>query len=386
MTLTSCKGQEKNNDIVIDKKLKYEELGDTTFSLGGYVSILDYKPTIDKNFRFYLRTNPKDDIHKQEHSFLTIGAKGDSISHIPFQFQHFLTDYIELEDCFYVVTTDRRTMGGYTKDFLNKYDKNWRLIWTKNIDKPKYPSGNSILRLTNNNELIMISDEYQPKTSNVGISIRLYNLDGKIISEKLILTKGHSNPISIIPATDSNFYLTAEQYDRESNINSLWLMKLTQKGDTIWTKKHAHFYPQQTVLSSNGDLVFYGSNYSPIEEQKTHYHYLKIIVLDEEGNLKWNKDIKQNYYEKPGNLIETKEGNYLFSSTITPIRDKGDRAYIFELNKSGDLTYGRHFEYSIHNVPYLIRTEGQITMIGQKWIGKFGDPFNDIFYITKLNE
>ena len=144
----------------------------------------------------------------------------------------------------------------------------------------------------------------------------------------------------------------------------------------------------QTVLSSNGDLVFYGSNYSPIEEQKTHYHYLKIIVLDEEGNLKWSKETKQNYYEKPGNLIETKEGNYLFSSTITPIKDKGDRAYIFELNRNGELTFERKFEYSvgISSVPYLIRTEGQITMIGQKWIGKFGEPFNDIFYITKLIE
>ena len=388
LTLTTCKGQEKKNDTLNDKKLKYEELGDTTFSLGGHVSILYCKPTIDKNFRIYLRTNPNDDIHKQDHSFLTIGAKGDSISHIPIQFQHFLTDYIELEDCFYVVTTDRRTMGGYTKDFLNKYDKNWKHIWTKNIDKPKYPSGNSILRLTNNNELILISDEYQPKTSNVGISIRLYNLDGKIISEKLILTKGYSNPISIIPATDSNFYLTAEQYDRESNINSLWLMKLTQKGDTIWTKKYPHFYPRQTVLSRNGDLVFYGSNYSLIEDEKTYFQYLKIVVFDEEGNLKWSKDTKQNYYEKPGNLIETKEGNYLFSSTITPIKDKGDRAYIFELNRNGELTFERKFEYSvgISSVPYLIRTEGQITMVGQKWIGKFGEPFKDIIHLTKLTE
>lgn len=386
LTLTSCKGQEKKNDSLNDKELKYEVVGNTTFSLGSHVSILDCKPTIDKYFRIYLRTNQKDDIHKKNYSFLTIGSKGDSISHIPIFFQYALTDYIELADCFYVVTTDRRTMGGYTKDFLNKFDKNWRLIWIKNIDKPKHPSGNSILRLTNKNELILISDEYQPKTSNVGISIRLYNLVGKIISEKLILTKGHSNPISIIPTTDSNFYLTAEQYDLESNINSLWLMKLTQKGDTIWTKKYPRFYPRQTVLSSNGNLVLYGSNHSLIEDEKTYYQYLKIIVLDEEGNLKWSKDLKQNYYEQPGNLVETKEGNYLFSSTITPVKDKGDRAYIFELNRNGDLTYERQFEYSIHNVPYLIRAEGQITMIGQKWIGKFGDPFNDIFYITKLTE
>jgi hypothetical protein len=386
LTLTFCKGQEKKNDNINDKKLKYEGLGDTTFSLGGNVSILDCKPTKDQNYRIYIRTNPKDNIHLQDHSFLTIGAKGDSIAHIPIIFQHFLTDYIELDDCFYVVTTDRKTMGGYTKDFLSKYDKNWRLIWIKKIDKPKYPSGNSVLRLTNNNELILISDEYQPKTSNVGISIRRYNLNGKMISEKLILTKRHSNPISIIPTFDSNFYLTAEQYDQAENTNSLWLFKLTQKGDTIWTKKYPHFYPRQTVLSSNGDLVFYGSNYSPIEDQNKHYHYLKIIVLDIDGNLKWQKDIKQNYYEKAENFIETKNGNFLFSSTITPIKDKGERAYIFELNSNGDLTFERKFEYSIHNVPYLIRTEGQITMIGQKWIGKFGEPENDIFYITKLRE
>ncbi|MFY8188164.1 MAG: hypothetical protein ACOVLC_09415 [Flavobacterium sp.] len=165
-------------------------------------------------------------------------------------------------------------------------------------------------------------------------------------------------------------------------------MKLTQKGDTIWTRKHPHFYSKQTMLTSNEDLVFYGSNYSPIAEQKNTYHYLKIIVLDKAGNLKWQKDIKQNYYESAGNFIETKDGNCLFSSTITSIKDQGDRAYIFELNRNGDLTFERKFEYpvGIGSIPYLIRTEGQITMIGQKWIGKFGEPFKDIIHLTKLTE
>ena len=388
LTLTSCKGQEKRNDNVVDKELKYEDLGDTTFSLDGHVSILGCKPTIDKNFQIYLRTNPKDDIHKQDYSFLTIGAKGDSINQIPISFQHFLTDYIELDNCFYVITTDRRTMGGYTKDFLNKYDKNWRLIWTKNIDRPKHPSGNSVLHLTGNNEILFITDEYQTKTSKLGISIKRFSLEGRLLSENVMMTQGHCNPISVINSNDNCFYLSAELYDRESNINSLWLMKLTQKGDIIWTRKHPHFYSKQTMLTSNEDLVFYGSNYSPIAEQKNTYHYLKIIVLDKEGNLKWQKDIKQNYYESAGNFIETKDGNYLFSSTITPIKGQGDRAYIFELNRNGDLTFDRKFEYpvGIGSTPYLIRTEGQITMIGQKWIGKFGEPFKDIIHLTKLTE
>ena len=232
----------------------------------------------------------------------------------------------------------------------------------------------------------MIANEFIPKSTENGISFMRYNLDGKLISENLMLTKGHSNPISLIQSADNNYYLTADQYDQDANINSLWLMKLTQKGDTIWTRKYPNFYPRQTILTTGGDLLFYGSNYSQTKEQKTHYHYLKIICLDKEGKLKWQKDIKQNYYEKPGNIIETKSGSYLFSSTITPIEDKGDRAYVFQLDKNGDLTFERKFDYAvgINSVPFLIRTEGQITMVGQKWIGS--NPFHDIIQVTKLTE
>lgn len=387
-TLVSCNGQEKQNSLDKKTELHYEEIGESSISFGGHNSILDYKPTADKNYLLYLRTNQQDNIHKDDFYFLKISPKGDSISSLPVSFKNFLTDYIELDEFYYVVTTDLRTMGGYTKDFLNKYGKNWKLIWSKKIDKPKYPDGSTVFTLTRNNEILLISNEFIPNTTKIGISIRRYNLDGKLISENLMLTKGHSNPISIIKSADNNYYLTAEQYEQNANINSLWLMKLTQKGDTIWTKKYPHFYSRQTILTTNGDLLFYGSNYSPTEEQKTHYHYLKIIKLDKEGNLQWQKEIKQNYYEKPGSILETKDGSYLFSSTITPIKDKGDRAYMFELDKNGDLTFERKFEYSvgISSVPFLIKTEGQITMIGQKWIGKFGDPFHDIIQVTKLTE
>lgn len=388
LTFVTCNGQEKQTKHDKETELHFQEIGESSISYGGHNSILNFKATADNNYLLYLRSNQQDNIHKDDFYFLKISPKGDSINSFPISFENFLTDYIELDQFYYVVTTDLRTMGGYTKDFLNKYDKSWKLIWSKKIDKPKYPDGSTVLTLTRNNEILLISNEFIPKTTKIGISFRRYNLDGKLISENLMLTKGHSNPISIIQSADDNYYLSAEQYDQDANINSLWLMKLTQKGDTIWTKKYPNFYSCQTILTPNGDLLFYGSNYSKKEEQRTHYHYLKIIYLDKEGNLKWHKDIKQNYYEKPGNVIETKSGSYLFSSTITPIKDEGDRAYIFELNKNGELTFDQKFEYSvgINSVPFLIRTEGQITIIGQKWIGEFGDPFHDIIQVTKLME
>jgi len=387
LALVSSYGQVKQ---VHDKEteLHFQEIGESSISFGGHNSILDFKATADNNYLLYLRTHQLDNIGKDDFYFLKIGPKGDSISSLPISFTNFLTDYIELDKFYYVVTTDLRTMGGYTYDFLSKYDKNWKLIWSRKINKPKYPEGSTVLTLTKNNEILFIANEFIPKTTKKAISFRRYNLDGKLISEKLMFTKGHSNPISIIESADNYYYLTAEQYDQETNINSLWLMKLTQKGDTIWTKTYPKFYSQQTLLTTSGDLLCYGSNYSQTEEQKTHYHYLKIIYLDNQGILKWQKDLKQNYYENPGNIVETKNGSYLFSSTITPIKDNGDRAYIFELDRNGNLTFDHKFEFpvGISSVPFLIRTKGQITIIGQKWIGKFGDPFHDIIQVTKLTE
>jgi len=389
LILVSCIGQDKRDSHDKKVEIKYEEIGEYSISFGTHNSLLDCKPTSDNNYLLYIRADSDDTIPKYIHYTLKISPNGDTISSLPISFDKYFTDYIELDNFYYAVTTDVRTMGGYTKDFLNKYDKNRKLIWSKKIDKPKYPDGLTAFTLTTNNEILLIANEFIPRTTKRGISIKRYNLDGKMISENLILTKEHSNPISIIKSADNNFYLTVEQYDQTTEINSLWLMKLTQKGDTIWTKKYLNFYPKQTILTSNKDLVFYGSNYySTEEERETNYHYLKIIVLDEKGNFKWQKDIKQNYYEKPGSFLETKNGNYLFSSTITPIRDKGDRAYLFELDKNGELIFDKKFDYpvSIGGVPYIIRTDGQITMIAQKWVGKFGEPFKDIIQVTKLTE
>ncbi len=388
LTLVSCNVQEKQIDLKQQSDSLYEVMSEATIRFGEHTTILNFKPTADKNYLLFIRTEPKNDGPKNEFYFLKISPKGDSIGSWAVAFEHLLTDYIELEHCYYVVTTDRRTMGGYTTDFLHKYDKNWKLIWTKKIDKPKYPDGSTVLTLTNNKELLLIANEFLPRSQKKGISFKRYNLDGNLISERMILTKCVSNPISMIPSNDNTYYLTTEQYDEKANFNSLWLLKLNQKGDTLWTKKIPHFHAHQTMLTKQGELLFYGSNYSSSEEREEHPRYLKIIKLDQSGNLLWQKEIKQYYYEDPGNVIRNKIGNYLFSSTIIPIKDKGSRTFLFELDEKGNLIFSRKFDNSagINSIPYLIRTEGQITLIGQQWIGQFDDPFHDVIHITTLME
>lgn len=167
MTLVSCNGQEKQTNRDKETELHFQEIGESSISFGGHNSILNFKATADNNYLLYLRTNQQDNIHKDDFYFLKISPKGDSINSLPISFENFLTDYIELDQFYYVITTDLRTMGGYTKDFLNKYDKNWKLIWSRKIDKPKYPDGSTVLTLTRNNEILLIANEFIPKTTKI---------------------------------------------------------------------------------------------------------------------------------------------------------------------------------------------------------------------------
>lgn len=94
-------------------------------------------------------------------------------------FENNLTDYIELDDCYYVVTTDLRTMGGYTKDILSKYDKDWKPLWSKKINTPKLPDGVTVLTITKNNEILVMPMSLFLQASHSKMEFHLSNMTSK---------------------------------------------------------------------------------------------------------------------------------------------------------------------------------------------------------------
>jgi hypothetical protein len=395
LTLFSCNKQGKLNDSYKNNKEHYEEKSKSLISFGGHSIILGCKPTADNAYLLWLTSEHLSNVPGEHYRFLKITPQGDSISSFPFSFEKLwatypeldyyieIAEYIEYDNFFYAVITAGRINGADTKDYLCKFDKNWKLIWSKKVNNLKYLAGLTVLTITANKEIILVANEQIPNSMKSGISIRRYDLDGKIITENLMLTKGICNPISIIKSADNNYYLTAEQDNDEPEISSLWLLKLTSRGDTIWTKKYTDFLPHQTLLTSNSNLVLYGNGFYPKENP---LNYLKIMVLDKEGNLQWQKEIKRNQDEIPGTVIETKAGNYLFSSM-----SQGEKTYLFELSQTGDLTFEKKSNYSLGvspsaRAPYLIKTDGQVTMIEQKRTRKSDSTIQDIIQVTKLTE
>ena len=184
------------------------------------------------------------------------------------------------------------------------------------------------------------------------------DLEGNLISSKKLAIPSTVTwtPNNIIQTSDHNFLLTSTTYYHREDVNyHLDLVKLNQNGELIWTNKRNVIEPKQTLVKSNGDLIIYGNIYDTCKKCKTFLQSsLKVISLDKNGNLLWEKNIHDSENLEACSVAETKDYSLIFSSTINP-KDRMQRAYIFEIDSLGKTIYGK----SIDTNPTL---QGSLTL------------------------
>ncbi len=362
--------------------LAYKEIERKTIAIQRHNRIIDYKKTPDNKYILYLRT---DDGHGNDFYYLTLSSKGDSLSAVKVRGPKKLFTYEVHDSCLYAVSSDIQTMEGYTSDYIYCFDTSWNHKWTKHIDVPKPPDGAAFLAITENGHIIIISNE----SDTANLSYRSFDLYGEMISEKPLSQEGQNYPVSINKSSDNNYILSIQEYSSETRTHYLSLIKINQDGKIIWTKKQPNFFPSKTILSKNGDIVVYGYYNSPILSEKEQGDYVKVALFDTVGNVKWVKEIKKYFESNPSCVIETKDGNFMFSSIVEKAFNHEKLAYIFELNKKGELTFEKQFNIHVgtssRHAP-ILQSDDQLTLVFQKWIGKHGDPHHDLIQIIKFKE
>ncbi|WP_435263487.1 hypothetical protein [Tenacibaculum sp. nBUS_03] len=371
----SCKNEKRHKNEV--KKIPVFKITSTdTISFGYHNQIYDIKETKSKDFRMLLNISNNDVSLKSNNKFITISKEGRVKDEQNISFKHSLTDYVEFGNGFYTINTLRVTMGkNYTHDFLSKYDTNWNLLWEKELKTHKYPAGNSFIRLFDKDSLMLITDSYNKK--EYGFAIQKFDKKGTIMSN--VFFNKYDNPLTVTKTFDNHFLISTFK----TKSDSLILIKKEINNKTIWKKTlDKNIYPKQIFQTKDKSFIIYGT----IQNTNSR-NSLIVFKIDKKGKIIWEKSINMNYYEQAGNVIENKN-NFVFSSAITPTKDNGSFAYIFELDNNGKLISDKKFDFmlGISSVPYLIDNNERITMISQKWIGEFGDPFHDILIINRIKK
>jgi hypothetical protein len=316
------------------------QVNQSFLSIANYSWFTNYLDTTKKYYDFLLATGRNIKEYHEEYSFIRLSQNYDTLLKKIVVFTFPVESIVEASYFFFVVHSDKSTMGDPSKTFLAKYDKNWKRIWIKNINKDISPDDNIVMTLNNRNQLLIFSTTYSRKTKKSYRVIEKRDQNGNLIKSTMTKQTLLWTPHNIIKTFDNTFLLTCTLFDVEKQINKLFLMKLNEDGDTISTKIYTDIYPTQTLIKRDGDVIIYGINYERIPntngESKNN---LKILCLKSDGNLTWEKTLFKTNIAMAGSVSETNDNSLIFSSVINPKFGWIQKSYVFELNNKGEIIY-----------------------------------------------
>lgn len=148
----------------------------------------------------------------------------------------------------------------------------------------------------------------------------------------------------VIPTNDNSFLISG--FFNSSEGNRCILAKISENGDTIWTKTNTLGKPYSSFQTTDNGFIILGSKSvaSPVFSQ------ISLLKVDENGNYEWSKLFTINNKASEGYSIKQKSnGNYIMVGSFKNQEDYVDRGFISELNQLGEQIWSKSFINEVYN-------------------------------------
>ena len=227
--------------------------------------------------------------------------------------------------------------------------------------------------------------------------------------EKVYGMAGNEETKTILATEDGYFVLgTTTSFDNNSN---LFLMKINENGDLLWTQKYGNDRNEiawNMIKTKYNNLLICATTEIPSSGNPTNQQSL-FLKVNKEGNVIWQKVYTHQAYNVPTNALLLDNGDFLITGYFafdvsTNTRD----AMVMRLSEKGEIIWAKSYdsgsggnEYFLQaaatkNGNYLITTplgnrrytpngfyDKAITCIDengkQVWAKHFGGEYNDGF-------
>lgn len=207
------------------------------------------------------------------------------------------------------------TPGG--KLFAMKIDSLGNKMWTKVYN---YISRGGGVKITNcNGGYLIVSGSQLLKIDN----------DGELVWEREVLTINDAFIAASVDKSD-NIYVAGSLYnDSAKNKVAALLCKFDTNGNLLWKKSYSPTIWDLFLdikVGSDGNLILLGmtdKNNISIGEHNANtknieYDYW-VVKLSDDGNMIWNKIYHHEGAALTGTIIETNDGNYVFTGATSNV-------------------------------------------------------------------
>jgi len=272
---------------------------------------------------------------------------------------YFFNDMAVLDSSYFILTSDIHTMGKQTQDYLHKYNKNWKLLWSKKMNHGKYPISksfvyenkgeNSLLYITNKSRLRSGKNKYD-------IIVKKLSLDGEMLIEKIFEGNDFLFPNKLTYLKDNSFLLTADASSLSNRRYKSWIANIDSNADVIWIDTLNAFYAKKTIQLNNSDILFFG--------EQGYDEKVWVIKRDHKNNILWKKRINTSI---ACDAIELEKGNAIFLSLKQIDSSEKYKPYIIELGGDGNLVADATIDNIISKKsnPLFIKKDGKVNIVFQ---------------------
>ncbi len=142
---------------------------------------------------------------------------------------------------------------------------------------------------------------------------------------------------SIAAAPGGGYYLTGSLKGYSSGGGKIFLMKVSSKGDSLWTKTYGYGIGFSVTTTQDGNVAIGGTS------QATSNSEITILKTDTAGKIIWNKVYSQAGLEYGSTLIQTTDGGYAITGITNSKGFGNDDVYLIKTNQTGDMEWDNYF-------------------------------------------
>ncbi len=239
---------------------------------------------------------------------------------------------------------------------LVKTDVNGELLWSKNKQVGLYSYPNTVVESNDSGLVIFGSANYNPTLNGNDDFLFLLKTDsgGNDLWSKEYRFSQNDEPVKLRKAKTGGFIFCAINDYNLGVYPKAGVVRLEEDGSIRWSKQLDVLYgikPTSMVEISNGNICIVGT---VVGFNAIYFNDVAICCLDSNGNEIWSK-VFQTYYDDDCNNVMTNSLGDIFISGRTYSINREWDAFQIKLNSSGDLIYQKMYDAGTSNGE-IIRT------------------------------
>lgn len=179
--------------------------------------------------------------------------------------------------------------------WILKVDSNGDTLWTKTIGETGITEKGTDISEYDENSFIITGSKYNPGDGN-GSEIWIVKIDtlGNLLWQKTYGTPGGSDDgVVVQKANDGSIIIGGNKYNPDNaSSQEAWIIKTDSDGDSLWSRKFldsSFIVGSPVTVTDLNEIILLYNNYYPGRGD------IALIKLDENGEIKWNKYIYNQY-------------------------------------------------------------------------------------------